>query len=144
MIQLCGTPIVKPANSWYFPKELEERQYYSSPQKESKNCLKNYRPISLFFIFSKTFERFIFYFLFNFFVQNQLFIDCQSGFIPGDSCVSQLPSITQEIHKSFDCNPPEDARGRGSFSKSFHKVWHEGLIFKLKTHGVEGKFIMLI
>ena len=119
--QTCKISIWVIFNSWYFPRELEERQHYSSPQKESKNCLKNYRPISLFFIFSKIFERLIFNVLFNFFVQNQLFIDCQSGFIPGDSCVLQLPSITQEIHKSFDCNPPEDVRGRGRISKAFTK-----------------------
>ena len=56
-------------------------------------------------------ERVVFNALFNFFVQNQLFTDCQSGFIPSYSCVLQLLSITQEIHKSFNCNPPEDVRG---------------------------------
>ena len=65
----------------------------------------------------------------TFFVQNQLFTDCQSGLIPGNSCVSQLLSITQEIHKSFNCNPPED------------KIV-EGIIFKSRTFGVEAKLIM--
>ena len=46
-----------------------------------------------------------------FFVKNQLFTDCQSGFIPGDSCTLQLLSLTKEIHKSFNCNPLEDVRG---------------------------------
>ena len=54
------------------------------------------------------FERLIFNDLFNFFVQNKLFTDCQSHFIPGGSCILQLLSITQEIHKSFECNPLED------------------------------------
>ena len=42
---------------------------------------------------------------FNFFLQNKLFTPCQSGFVPGDSCVSQLLSIKHEIYKSFDCHP---------------------------------------
>ena len=38
--------------------------------------------------------------------------------------------------KSFDYNPPADTRGIFlDISKTFDKVWHEGLIFKLKTSG---------
>ena len=57
MIQLCSESIVTFKiyiwvifNSWYFPREPEERQHYSSPQKKkkNKNCLKNYRPKSCF------------------------------------------------------------------------------------------------
>ena len=96
-------------------------------------------------ISSKIFERLIFNALLNFFVQNQLFTDCQSGFIPGDSCVLQLLSITQDIHKSFDCNPSQNIRGVFlDISKAFNKVWHEGQFFKLKTYDVEGKLIMLL
>ena len=74
-----------------------------------------------------------------------MFADCQSGFILGDSCISQLLSITQEIHKSFDCNPPEHIRGVFlDISKAFDKVWHERIIFKSKTYGVEGKLVMLL
>ena len=62
-------------------------------------------------------------------MQNKLFTPCQSGFIPGDSCVSHLFSITHEIYK---------------ISKAFDKVWHEGLIFKLKTYGVEGNLLKLL
>ena len=90
-------------------------------------------------IFSKVFERLVFNSLFNFFLQNKLFTPCQSGFIPGDSCVSQLLSITHEIYQSFDCHPPTDVRGTFlDISKAFDKVWHEGLIFKLKTYGIDG------
>ena len=49
--------------------------------------------------------------MFNFFRQNNLFTKCQSGFIPGDSCVAQLLSITHEIYQSFDCSPTRDVKG---------------------------------
>ena len=56
-------------------------------------------------------------------MQNRLFTECQSGFIPGDLFVAQLLSIAHEIYKSFDCNPPADARGIFlDISKGFDKV----------------------
>ena len=72
--------------------------------------------------------------MFNFFISNNLISPKQSGFKPGDSCINQLLSITHEIYKSFD----EGLEVRGVFldiSKVFDKVWHEGLIFKLKQNG---------
>ena len=67
------------------------------------------------------------------------------GFIPGDSCVSQLLSVTHEIYKSFDCHPPTNIRGTFlDISKAFHEVWHEDLIFKLKMYGVEGNLLKLL
>ena len=109
-------------------------------KKESKYIIKNYRPISLLPIFSKVFERLVFNTLFNFFLQNKLFTLCQPGFIPGDSCVLQLLSITHEIYKSFDCHAPTDMGGTFlHISKAF-----ECLIFKLKTYGVEGNLLKLL
>ena len=35
-------------------------------------------------------------------MKNKLFTECQSGFIPGDSCVSRLLFITHEVYKSSD------------------------------------------
>ena len=42
--------------------------------------------------------------MFEFFTENNLISDNQSGFKPGDSCVSQFLSITHEIQQSFDDN----------------------------------------
>ena len=103
---------------------------------------KNYRLVSLLPIF---FKRLVFNALFNFFLQNKLFTPCQSGFITGDSCVSQLLSITHEIYQSFDCHLPADIRGTFlDISKAFDNIWHKGLIFKLKTYGLDGKLLTLL
>ena len=117
-------------NEGVFPEDWKKSNVVPIHKKESKNLIKNYRPVSLLPIFSKVFERLVFNALINFFLQNKLFTPCQSGFIPGDSCVSQLISITHEIYKSFDYLAPTDKRN--SFldnSKAFGKVWHECLIF---------------
>ena len=79
--------------------------------------------------------------MFNFFRQNNLFAKCQSGFIPGDSNVAQLLSITHEIYQRFDCSPTRDVKGVFvDIWKAFDKVWDDGLLFKLQSYGVEGIF----
>ena len=79
------------------------------------------------------------------FLENKLFTEYQSSFLPGDSCISQILSITHKIYKSFDCNPSFDVRGTFlDISKVFGKVWHDGLICKLSPYGPENKLLNLI
>ena len=116
--------------------------------------IKNYRPISLLPVFGKVFERIIFNFLFNYFLENKLFTKGQLGFLSGDSCISQLLSITHKgkkkqkknkIYKYLDCNFSVAVRGVFlNISKAFDKVWHDCLIYKLKSYRVENKLLYLI
>ena len=69
----------------------------------------------------------------------------QSGFRPGDSTINQLLSITNEILMAFDQYPTRETRAVFlDISKAFDKVWHEGLISKLKSNGIQGKLLNLI
>ena len=106
-----------------FPEDWKKSNVVPIHKKQFKNLIKNYRPISLLPIFSKILERLIFNSMFNFFRQNNLFTKCQSGFIPGDSCVAQLLSITHEIYQNFDCSATRDFKGVFlNISKAFDKV----------------------
>ena len=105
----------------------------------------NYRPMSLLPIFGKILEKLIYDSLYSHLVSHQILDPNQSGFRPGDSTVNQLISITHTIFKAFDCNPPLDIRSADlDISKAFDRVWHDGLIYKLKRCGVSGKLLLLI
>ena len=57
----------------------------------------------------------------NFFLENDLISQKQTGFRPGDSCINQLLLISHEILSAFNIG----LEVRGLFldiSKAFHKV----------------------
>ena len=69
----------------------------------------------------------------------------QSGFWAKETCVDQLLSIFHNIYTAF--NEYLTLESRGVFldmPKAFDKVWHEGLIFKLKWMGICDTLLDLI
>ena len=151
MIKICEQTITVPLIlifkkailSGIYPDIWKRGNIVPVHKKDSKNNIKNYRPISLLPICGKIFEKIIYNSLFQFLKTNKLIVKSQSGFLPGDSCTLQLLSITHEIYESFDCN----LESRGLFldiSKAFDRVWHQGLLFKLKSNGIDGPLFLLL
>ena len=107
--------------------------------------MKNYRPISLLPVFGKIFEKSLFNNLYPYPITNNLISDKQSGFKKGDSTVNQLLYVCHEIFLSFDANPPNEVRAVFlDISKAFDKVWHEGLVFKMKRNGIQSDLLGLL
>ena len=81
--------------------------------------------------------------MYNYFISNNLITKNQSGFRPNDSVTNQLIYLVDEIHSSLDIN----LEVRAIFldmSKAFDKVWHDGLLFKLKQNGISGRLLKLL
>jgi hypothetical protein len=100
----------------------------------------NYRPISLLPCISKVFEKLVFNHIYSYLTRSNLISSHQSGFRPGDSTVKQLVSICHNISQALD-DGDEMLSVFLDFKKAFDKVWHKGLIFKLKQIGVTGSIL---
>ena len=71
---------------------------------------------------------------------NDLLSPNQSGFHTVDSCMNPLVLITYIIFHPFDKGIETKAIYL-DISKAFDKVWHEGLIYKLRQYGFTGKLL---
>ena len=84
-------------------------------------------------------ERVVFKNMYNYLKDNLLY-KYQSGFIPGHSTSFQLIDICHHICQTFD-NKQISCMVFCDISKAFDRVWHKGLLFKLKQNGIEGALL---
>ena len=104
-------------------------------KKGNKSMCENYRPISLLNITAKICEKIVFKHIFNYIKSNDLITSHQSGFTPNDSTVNQLVYLYNLFAKAL--NDKKDIRlVFCDQSKAFDRVWHNGLLYKLKTFGI--------
>ena len=96
-------------------------------------------------VFGKIFEKLIFKTLFEYLDEHKLLSEHQFGFRPNDSCTNQLLSIFHDIYTAFDDDPTLEVRGvLVDMSKAFVKVWHEGLVYKLRQVGISDDALAFI
>ena len=110
------------------------------PKGGESSLISNYRPISLLSNLDKSMRRIVFKHLCNHFLVNETLTPLQSGFIPGYSTVNQLIFLYDTSCKVLDSG----LEVRAIFcnlSKVFDRVWHTGLIHKLKAAGISGNLL---
>ena len=98
MIQLCKQSIVTPSiiifktalRTGVFPHPWKKGNIVPVHKNESKNLIKNYRPISVLPIFGKIFEKIIYNSLYKDINHNNILSDNQASFRRGNSSISQL------------------------------------------------------
>ena len=130
----------KSLSSSFFPSEWKKANVTPVFKSNNPNEVKNYRPISLLSIISKCLERCVYKHVHNFLLDNNIITSNQSGFTKGDSAINQLINISNEFGRALD-NGKEIRVVFCDISKAFDRVWHTGLLFKLKQYGISGNLL---
>lgn len=130
-------------HSGIFPNVLKIARVIPLFKSGDRNCITNYRPISLLPVFSKIFEKLIHKRLLSFLDKHNILYNKQFGFRKRHSTIHALNTAITQILQSLNKN--ETVFGIFlDFSKAFDTVKHEILLDKLEHYGVRGISLTLL
>ena len=112
-------------------------------KKGNREDPKNYRPVSLTSIISKTMEHILSSQIMNHLESHNVLTSTQFGFWQRHSCESQLLLTADDFARYLDSNMQVDM-GILDFSKAFDKVPHRRLAVKLNYYGIRGNLLTWI
>ena len=108
-----------------------------------RSTAKNYRPVSLLSVVSKVFEKLVNNRIVDHLRKCGLFSDFQYGFRSSRSTADLLTVVSDRIARAFNRSGATRAVAL-DISKAFGRVWHAGLLHKLKSYGISGQIFGLI
>ena len=126
-----------------WPKLWKKARVVAIHKKNSKTCVENYRPISLLSILGKIYEKILAKRITNHLDNNHLLSLKQFGFRKNRSTADLLLQMTTLWNKALD-------KGEFTFvialdiAGAFDRVWHNGLLAKLKCLGIDGELLDLM
>ena len=108
-----------------------------------RSTAKNYRPVSLLSVVSKVFKKLVNNRIVDHLEKCGLFSDFQYGFRSCRSTADLLTVVSDRIARAFNRSGATRAVAL-DISKAFDRVWHAGLLHKLKSYGISGQIFGLI
>ena len=105
--------------------------------------VKNYRPVSLLSVVSKVFQKLVNNRIVDHLEKCGLFSDFQYGFRSSRSTDDLLTVASDRISRALNRSGATRAVAL-DISKAFDRVWHAGLLHKLKSYGISGQIFNLI
>ena len=108
-----------------------------------RSTAKNYRPVSLFSVISKVFEKLLNNRIGDRLEKCGLFSDFKYGFKSSGSTADLLTVVSDRIVRAFNRSGATRAVAI-DISKAFDRVWDAGLLHKLKSYGMSGQIFGLI
>ena len=108
-----------------------------------RSTAKNYLPLSLLSVVSKVFEKLVNIRIVGHLEKCGLFSDFHNGFRSSRSTADLLTVVSDRIARAFNRSGATRAVAL-DISKAFDRVWHAGLLHKLKSYGISGQIFALI
>ena len=108
-----------------------------------RSTAKNYHLISLLSVVSKVFEKLVNNRIVDHLEKCGLFSDFQHGFRSSQSNADLLTVVSDRIARAFNRSGATRAVAL-DMSKAFDRVWHAGLLHKLKSYRISGQIFGLI
>ena len=112
-------------------------------KKGDRKKASNYRPISLTSQVVKIMETIIREKIIDFIIQNKYLTNCQHGFVPCRSCLTNLIETLEDWTKMYDEGKAFDAVYL-DFRKAFDSVPLHRLLYKLRNLGIQGNVLTWI
>ena len=108
-----------------------------------RSTAKNYRPVCLLSVVSKVFEKLVNNRIAGHLKKCGLFSDFQYGFRSSRSTADLLSVVSDRNARAFNRSGATRAVTLDIF-KAFDRVWHAGLLHKLKSYGISVEIFGLI
>ena len=108
-----------------------------------RSIAKNYHPVSLLSVVSKVSGKLANNRTVDHLQKCGLFSDLQYGFRSSQSAKDLLTVVSDRIARAFNRSGAIRAVAL-DISKAFDRVWHAGLLHKLKSYGISGEMFGLI
>ena len=108
-----------------------------------RSAAKNYRPVSLLSVGSKVFKKILNNRIVDHLENCDLFSDFQYDFRSSRSTADLLTVVSDRIGRAFNRSGTARTVALDIF-KAFDRVWHAGLLHKLKSYGILGQIFGLI
>jgi hypothetical protein len=127
--------------SGVIPRDWRDANVVPVFKKGPKDCVSNYRPISLLCVVSKIMERCIYNHVFA--AVEPHIHPLQHGFVKGRSCATQLLNVYNRVGATLDQGDQTDIVFL-DISKAFDSVPHDIIVHKLKMYGFNGNLLKWI
>ena len=151
ILKHCAKELSGPLTT-VFKSCLRERQWPSIwkkarvvpvHKKGSRSAPTNYRPISLLSVVGKVLEQIVAGVICQHLSENHLLSDKQFGFRPGRSTADLLLLLSKDWQDALD-GGLDSLVVALDIAGAFDRVWHAGLIEKLRAKGIQGDLLVLL